>query len=222
MPVFQRNIYSIRLRTGRFFNTDWLILFIPMQWTHFQCWQMRKKSWKIVRNFYTVFEKSYIAIPTFSLIFIPPSSERKDFSTQPDWFYLYQYNEPIFNVDKWGKVMKNLYKLLILFSKNRASPCQLFSVIFIPSGSEQEDFLTQTDLFYSYQCNEPIFKVDKWWKKHENRSTRLRTERFLNATLRFYRTKRQVREALVKTPNSNTNRTFGDFLRVIQLCLTHL
>jgi len=35
MTTFQLDIHSIRLRTGRFFNTDWLILFIPMQSTHF-------------------------------------------------------------------------------------------------------------------------------------------------------------------------------------------
>ena len=46
---FQRHICSIRLRTGRFFNTDWLILFIPMQWTHFQSWQMGIKVCKFVQ-----------------------------------------------------------------------------------------------------------------------------------------------------------------------------
>jgi len=30
-----------------------------------------------------------------------------------------------------------------------------------------EYFSTQTDSFYSYQCNEPIFIVDKWGKSHE-------------------------------------------------------
>ena len=36
MATFQRDIHSIRLRTEGFFNIDWLILFIPMQWNHFQ------------------------------------------------------------------------------------------------------------------------------------------------------------------------------------------
>jgi len=40
-------------------------------------------------------------------------------------------------------------------------------LIFIPSGSEREDFSTKTDWFHSYQCNEPIFKVDKWGKSYE-------------------------------------------------------
>jgi len=40
------------------------------------------------------------------------------------------------------KAMKNCYKLFIVFAKNRVSPRQLFSLIFIPSGSEREDFLT--------------------------------------------------------------------------------
>jgi len=65
------------------------------------------------------------------------------------------------------KATKNRYKLFIDFAKNRASQCQTFSVIFVPSGSEREDFLTQTDWFYSYQCNEPIFKVDKWGRSYE-------------------------------------------------------
>jgi len=63
--------------------------------------------------------------------------------------------------------MNSRYKLFIIVSKNRASPCQLFSVMFILSGSEREDFSTQTDWFYSYQCNEPIFKVDKWGKSYK-------------------------------------------------------
>jgi len=45
--------------------------------------------------------------------------------------------------------MNSHYKLFILFARNFALPCQLFSVIFIPSGSEREDFSTQTDWFYS-------------------------------------------------------------------------
>jgi len=65
------------------------------------------------------------------------------------------------------KAMKNRYKLFLVFAKNRASPCQLFRVIFVPSGSEREDFSKQTDWFYSYQCNEPILKVDKWGKSYE-------------------------------------------------------
>ena len=51
MPTFQGNIYPVRLRMERLFKTDWLILFILMQWTHFQSWQMGKKLWKIVTNF---------------------------------------------------------------------------------------------------------------------------------------------------------------------------
>jgi len=49
--LFQRQIYSIRVRTGRFFNTDRLILFIAMQWTHFQSWYEGKKSCIVVTNF---------------------------------------------------------------------------------------------------------------------------------------------------------------------------
>ena len=49
MPAFQSDIHSIQLRTEIFFNIDWLILFIPMQWNHFESWQIRKKLWKIGR-----------------------------------------------------------------------------------------------------------------------------------------------------------------------------
>jgi len=106
------------------------------------------------------------------------------------------------------KVMNSRYKLFIVFAKNCASPCQLFSVIFIPSGSERKDFSTQTDSFYSYQCNEPIFKVYKWGKSYEKslqtcntfceklcvamptfqrhiHSIRLRTETFFNTLIYF-------------------------------------
>jgi len=74
---------------------------------------------------------------------------------------------PFSKLSNGEKVMKSRYKLFILFAKNCASPWQLFSFIFIPPGSERKYFSTQTDLFYSYQCNEPIFKNDKWVKKHE-------------------------------------------------------
>ena len=96
MPTSQRHIHSIRLRTGRFFNTDWLIWFIPMQWTHFQSWQMGKKVQKIVQTFYSFSKNCASPWQLFSLIFIPSGSEREDFSTQTDWFYSYQCNQPIF------------------------------------------------------------------------------------------------------------------------------
>jgi len=48
--------------------------------------------------------------------------------------------------------MKSCYKLFIVFAKNRASPCQIFSVTFIQSNWERKDFSTHTDWFCSYQC----------------------------------------------------------------------
>ena len=87
--------------------------------------------------------------------------------TQTNWFYSYQCNEPIFKVDKWGKTHEKSLQTFIVFAKNCASPSQLLSVIFVPFGSEREDFPTQTDWFYSYQCNEPIIKVDKWGKSYK-------------------------------------------------------
>jgi len=74
---------------------------------------------------------------------------------------------PFSKLTNGEKAMKNCCKLFIVFSKNRASPYQLLSVIFVLSGSERENFSTQTDWFYSYQCNEPIFKIDKWGRSYE-------------------------------------------------------
>jgi len=112
MPTFQHDIHFIQLRTERFFNTDWLILFIPMSWNHFQSCQMGKTLRKIITNFIAFAKNCASPWKPFSVIFIPSGSEQKDFSTQTDWFYSYQCNETIFKVDKWGKVMKSHYKLL--------------------------------------------------------------------------------------------------------------
>jgi len=73
--------------------------------------------------------------------------------------------KPFSKLTNGEKVMKSRYKLFIVFAKNCASACQLSSMISISSSSEQKDFSTQTDWFYSYQCNETIFKVDKWGKR---------------------------------------------------------
>jgi len=50
--------------------------------------------------------------------------------------------KPFSKLTNGEKVMKRRYELLMLFARNRASPWQLFSGIFIPSGSERKDFLT--------------------------------------------------------------------------------
>jgi len=47
-------------QNGKFFNTDWLVLFMPMQWTHFQSWQMGKcyanlLSWPLWRLMYAIY-----------------------------------------------------------------------------------------------------------------------------------------------------------------------
>jgi len=48
--------------------------------------------------------------------------------------------KPFWKLTNFEKFMKNLYELLLRFAINRASPWQLFSVIFIPSGSNRKDF----------------------------------------------------------------------------------
>jgi len=122
---------------------------------------------KSLQNFHSFAKNCASPWQLFSVIFIPSGSERKDFSTQTDLFYSYQCNDPFSKLTIGEKVMKNRYKLLILFGKIVRHPWQLFCVIFIPSGAEEKNFSTQTDTFYSWQCNVPIFKVDKMGKSRE-------------------------------------------------------
>jgi len=131
---------------------------------------------------------------------------------------------PFSKLTNGENVIKNRCKLLTLFAKNCASPCQLFSVIFIPSGSERNTFPHRLIHFIHTNAMNPFSKLTNGEKVMKSRSIRLRTEIFLNATLRFYRTKRQVREAIAKTHNSNANRTFpsGRFVCVIHHFLIHL
>ena len=57
MVTFQRDINLIRIRPERYFNTNWLIFLIPMQWNHLQTkhlftklWKKRFKDWPIYRQ----------------------------------------------------------------------------------------------------------------------------------------------------------------------------
>jgi len=52
-------------------------------------------------------------------------------------------------------ILKKCSKHLWIHPENNSSRCY------------QINFSTQTDSFYSYQCNEPIFKVNKWSKSYE-------------------------------------------------------
>jgi len=49
---FQRYIDLFKLRLEIYFNTDWFILSIPMQWNHFQTEQLSIRFWKNVSNIY--------------------------------------------------------------------------------------------------------------------------------------------------------------------------
>jgi len=63
-----------------------------------------------------------------------PAVNGKIFQHRPiDCIHINAMN-PFSKLTNGEKVMKNRYKLSILFARNRASPCKLFSVIFIPSG----------------------------------------------------------------------------------------
>jgi len=153
MPTFQRHIYSIRLRTGRFFNTDRFILFIAMQWTHFQSWQMGKKLWNIATSFLWIFRKIVRLFANFSASYLfHPAQNGKVFQHRPIYFIHTNAVNPFSKLSNGEKIVKDRYKLLILLARNRASPWQLFSVILIPSGSEREGFSTQTDWPYSCHC----------------------------------------------------------------------
>jgi len=76
----------------------------------------------------------------FSVIFIPSGSERKDFQHRLIHFIHSNAMNPFSKLTNGENVIKNRCKLLILFAKNCASPWQLFSVIFVPSGSERNTF----------------------------------------------------------------------------------
>ena len=64
------------------------------------------------------------------------------------------------------KVMHSRYKLLILLRQicvNMATFQRHYHCV----RFKTKRFFNKTDLFYSYQCNEPIFKADIWGKNHE-------------------------------------------------------
>jgi len=74
-----------------------------------------------------------------------PAQNGKVFQHRPIHFIHSNAMNPFSKLTNGEKAMKYRYKLFMDFSKNCASLCQLFSVIFIPSGSEREGFSTQTD-----------------------------------------------------------------------------
>jgi len=65
-----------------------------------------------------------------------PAQNGKVFQHRPIHFIHSNAMNPFSKLTNGEKDMKYRYKLFIDFSKNYASPCKLFSVIFIPSGSE--------------------------------------------------------------------------------------
>jgi len=156
-----------------------------------------------VNNFEKYFEKMLKIFVISTTKIILPRATGQFFQHRLIDFIHTNATNPFSNLTNGEKVMNSRYKLFILFANNCASSWQPFSVIFIPSGSERKDFSAQTDLFHSYQYNEPIFKVDKRRKSYEKslqifhaicekycvamttfqrhiHSIRLRTERFFN------------------------------------------
>ena len=130
--------------------------------------------------------------------FFHPGQNGKVFQHRPIDFIHSNAMNPFSKLIYGEKVMHSRYKLLILFAKSCASPWQLFSVIFIPSGSERNNFPHRPIHFVHTNGMNPFSKLINGEKVMKSRSIRLRTEIFLNWTLRFYRTKRQVREAMAK------------------------
>ena len=154
MPIFQRNSHPVRFKTERFFNTDWLILFIPMEWTHFQSGKRGKSHEKLLQTLYSFCKKSCFAMPSFQRNIHPVWLKNgKIFQHRLIDFIHRKAKNPFSKLTNGEKVMKSCYKPFIVFAKNRASPCQHFNVILIQSGSDRKDFSTQTDWFYSYQHN---------------------------------------------------------------------
>jgi len=111
---------------------------IMMNLTTFQGEQLWKTIWKTLKTF--VISPTKIILPGVT-----------GYIFQHTLIYFIHSNamNPFPMLTNGEKAMKYRYKLFIDFSKNCASPCHIFSVIFIPSGSELEDFSTQTDWFYS-------------------------------------------------------------------------
>jgi len=139
-----------------------------MQWTHCQSWQMGKKSWIVVTNFLYFLREILRRHSNFSASYLfHPAQNRKIFQHRPIYFIHSNAMNPFSKLTNGEKAMKYCYKLFVNFLKNFVSPRQLFSIRFIPTDLERENFSTQTDWFYSYQCNESIFKVDKWGKSYE-------------------------------------------------------
>jgi len=121
MPTFQHRCYSIWLRTKRFFNTDRLILFIPMQWTHFQSWQMGKKLWNITTNFLYNFQKIVRRNSNFTASdLIHPAQNKKIFQHKPIYFIHTNAMNPFSKLTNGEKAMKYRHKVFIDFSKNCA------------------------------------------------------------------------------------------------------
>ena len=65
MPHFQRHIYSIRLRTGRFFNTDRLIIFMQCNEPILKVDKWGKSYEISLQTFYRFFEEFCVAMQTF-------------------------------------------------------------------------------------------------------------------------------------------------------------
>jgi len=132
----------------------------------FEVENRRKSHEKSLQTFYAFCKKSFVAMTTFQR-HIHSIRLRTERFFQHRLIYFIHTNamNPFSKLTIGETVMNSRYKLF-LFAKNCASSWQLFSVIFIPSGSEGKDFSTQTDLFFSYQCNGPIFKVDNWGNSH--------------------------------------------------------
>ena len=83
----QHYIYLIRIRPERFFNTDWLILLIPMQWNHFQGWQLGL-SYDNSDKFLLIFARIWVAIATLQRnIYLIRLRPERFFNT--DWLILF-------------------------------------------------------------------------------------------------------------------------------------
>jgi len=101
-----------------FFNTDWFILFIPMQWTHFQSWQLGKQLWIVVTSFFYL-RKIVRRHDNFSASYsFHPAQKGKIFQHRLIYFTHTNAMDPFSKLTIGETVMKSRYKLLILFARN--------------------------------------------------------------------------------------------------------
>jgi len=98
---FNNSKFLINPRPRCFLNECVMLISPAIQFSKLKNGEKAMK--KTLQTFYSFCENSCVAMPTFQLDIHSIRLRTGGFSTQTDWFYSHQCNEPIFKVDKWGK-----------------------------------------------------------------------------------------------------------------------